>query len=172
MHRRQFTLPLSSIPVVRARLFKCLIIGYGNTLRNDDGVGPQVADTVAEWDLPGVKAIACGLLTPELADAISQAKRVVFVDASVESPRAVLCRELRPAESSQIMAHAADPRTLLALARDVFGYAPPAWWLTIPAEDLGIGDRFSALARRGVEEALAKVRVLLDAGTLGQQKQP
>jgi hydrogenase maturation protease len=165
MRRRRYDLPLNSLPVVRARLYKCLVIGYGNTLRSDDGVGPRVADTVAEWNLPGVKTITCGLLTPELADAISQAKQVVFVDASVEAPREVQLRELRPADSSQIMAHAADPRTLLALARDVFGYAPPARWLTIPAENLGIGEGFSALARKGVEEALAKIREFLEDGT-------
>jgi hydrogenase maturation protease len=171
MDRRQYNLPLHSVPVVRARLYKCLIIGYGNTLRSDDGVGPRVADTVAAWNFPGVKVITCGLLTPELADAVSQAKQVVFVDASVEERRVVQFRELQPADSSQIMAHAADPRTLLALARDVFGHAPPAWWFTIPAENLGFGEGFSALAQTGVEEALAKIRMLLESGKMDRAKQ-
>ena len=56
------------------------------------------------------------------------------------------------------MAHAASPATLLALARDVFGHAPEAWWLTIPVEDLGIGDRLSPLAQRGFETAMAQIR--------------
>jgi hydrogenase maturation protease len=28
---------------------KILVIGYGNTLRGDDGVGYQIAETVADW---------------------------------------------------------------------------------------------------------------------------
>ena len=35
-----------------------LIIGYGNTLRSDDGVGPRLAQTVADWRLPGVRSLA------------------------------------------------------------------------------------------------------------------
>jgi len=135
-----------------------LVIGYGNTLRRDDGVGPKVADAVAALALPGVRALACPLLTPELADPVSRARVAIFVDAAVDAPREVQMRKLAPAESSQVMAHAANPATLLALARDVFGHAPEAWWLTIPAQDLGIGEELSPLAQRGFEIAVQEVK--------------
>ena len=135
-----------------------LVIGYGNTLRSDDGVGPKVADAVAALALPGVRALACPLLTPELADPVSRARIAVFVDAAVDAPREVQLRSLAPAGSSQIMAHAASPATVLALARDVFGHAPEAWWLTIPVEDLGLGEELSPLAQRGFELAVEEVK--------------
>ena len=75
-----------------------LIIGYGNTLRRDDGVGPKVAEAVAALALPGVRALAYPLLTPELAEAVSQARVVIFVDAAVDAPRGVQLRKLAPAE--------------------------------------------------------------------------
>ncbi|MGD0261746.1 MAG: hydrogenase maturation protease [Verrucomicrobiota bacterium] len=135
-----------------------LVIGYGNTLRRDDGVGPRVADAVAALALPGVRALACPLLTPELADPISRARVAIFVDAAVDAPREVQLRKLAPAGSSQVMAHAASPATVLALARDVFGHAPEAWWLTIPVEDLGMGEELSPLAQRGFELAVQEVK--------------
>ena len=135
-----------------------LVIGYGNTLRRDDGVGPRVADAVAALALPGLRALACPLLTPELADPVSRACVAIFVDAAVDAPREVQLRQLAPADSSQVMAHAASPATLLALARDVFGHAPEAWWLTIPVEDLGMGEELSPLAQRGCEIALQEVK--------------
>ena len=135
-----------------------LVIGYGNTLRRDDGVGPMVAEAVAELELPGVRTLACALLTPELAEPVSRAGMVIFVDAAVDAPREVQLRKLAPAESSQIMAHAASPATLLAVARDVFGHAPEAWWLTIPVEDLGIGETLSARAQRGFAVAVDEVK--------------
>jgi hydrogenase maturation protease len=137
-----------------------LVIGYGNTLRNDDGVGPRVAEAIEVARLPGVQTMVCPLLTPELAEAISRADRVVFVDAAVDAPKEVQLRKLTPAASSQVMAHAANPQTMLALARDVFGHAPEAWWLTIPIADLGIGESFSPLARRGVAVAVQTIRNL------------
>jgi hydrogenase maturation protease len=138
-----------------------LVIGYGNTLRSDDGVGPRVAEAVEALQLPGVRTLSCGLLTPELADPIARAGRVIFVDAAIDAPAEVQLRPLSPAESSQIMAHAADPRTLLALARDVFGRAPEAYWLTIPVQNLGIGEQLSAEAQHGSRIALGKIRQLL-----------
>ncbi len=141
-----------------------LVIGYGNTLRSDDGVGPKVADAVASLALPGVRALTCPLLTPELADPLSQARVAVFVDAAVDAPREVQLRKLAPADSSQIMAHAASPATLLALARDVFGHAPEAWLLTIPAENIGIGEELSAFTRRGLETAVEEIKQLARSG--------
>lgn len=137
-----------------------LIIGYGNTLRSDDGVGPKVAEAAAGLNLPGARTLSCGLLTPELADPVAHADAVVFVDAAIDAPREVQLRQLQAAESSQLLAHAADPRTLLALARDVFGHAPPAWWLTIPAENLSIGEELSPRAQRGFETAMEMLKTL------------
>jgi hydrogenase maturation protease len=138
-----------------------LVIGYGNTLRSDDGVGPKVADAIAALNLPGVQVVSCGLLTPELAAPVSRADKVIFVDAALDAPREVQLRELAPAESPQIMAHAADPRTLLALARDIFGHAPPAWWLTIPVKNIGIGEDLSPFAQKGFAVALANLKSLV-----------
>jgi hydrogenase maturation protease len=137
-----------------------LVIGYGNTLRSDDGVGPKVAEVVGELNLPGVATLSCPLLAPELADRIAQARVVVFVDAAVDAPRDVQLRLLAPAESSQIMAHAADPRTMLALARDLFGHTPKGWLLTIPVEDLGIGEALSPLAQLGLTKAVRAIQQL------------
>jgi len=137
-----------------------LVIGYGNELRNDDGVGPKVAAAVAALQLPGVRTLICQQLSPEHAEPVSRARVVVFVDAAVDAPREVQLRKLEPAGSSQLMAHAADPRTMLALARDVFGHAPEAWWLTIPAVKLGFGEELSPGAQRGLNEAIEKIKAL------------
>ena len=139
---------------------KILVLGYGNTLRSDDGVGPLVAETIAGLQLPGVETLVAGLLTPELADPISRAGMVVFVDAAVDAPREAQLRPCAPAESSQIMAHAADPKTMLALARDVFGHTPQAYLLTIPVENLAIGEQLTPFAREGMARAVELIRKL------------
>jgi len=156
-----------------------LVIGYGNSLRGDDGVGPRVAEAVGQLRLPGVRTLICPLLTPELADPISRAAKVIFVDAEIvqgsgfkvpgsgiPNPEPVtpnserLCwRKLEPNDTSQLMAHAADPRTMLALARDVFGRVPEAWWLTIPAVDLGFHEEFSDPVQRSFEDAVEMLRL-------------
>ena len=147
-------------PGIEAEL---IVIGYGNNLRRDDGVGPRVAEAVEALQLPGVRTLSCQLLTPEYADPIARARRVIFVDAAVDKTDGVQFRKLEPGETSQLMAHSADPRTMLALARDVFGYAPEAWWLTIPAVHLGFGTDYSSAAEAGFHTAVAEIKKLVAA---------
>lgn len=135
-----------------------LVVGYGNTLRGDDGVGPRVAEAVTRLRLPGVRALTCPLLTPELADPVARVAQVIFVDAAVDAPKTVQWRRLEPHDSSQLMAHAADPRTLLALARDVYGHVPEAWWLTIPATQLGFSEELTPAAQQGLADAVEKIQ--------------
>ena len=153
---------LSNNPSVQsaAKPFSLLVIGYGNTLRGDDGVGPRVAEAIGQLNLPGVHTLICQQLSPEHADPVARARTVIFVDAAVDAPREVQLRKLEPGESSQLMAHAADPRTLLALARDVFGQAPQAWWLTIPAVKLDFSETLTPETQRGFTEAVEKIQAL------------
>jgi hydrogenase maturation protease len=138
-----------------------LVIGYGNELRGDDGAGPRVAASIAARAWEGVNAIACHGLTPELADAVASARRVVFVDAAVDSGDSVRLQRIGPADALSFSAHSGDPASLLALARDVFGRCPPAWLLKIPAFHFELGGAFSSPTRRGLEEALAQVGAFL-----------
>ena len=137
-----------------------LVIGYGNTLRGDDGVGPRVAEAVAALNLPGVRTLICQQLSPEHAAPISLAQTVIFVDAAVDAPQEVQLRRLEPKDTSQLMAHTADPRTMLALSRDVFGHVPQAWWLTIPAVKLDFTEDLTPEAQHGFAAAVEKIQAL------------
>jgi hydrogenase maturation protease len=140
-----------------------LVIGYGNELRRDDGVSVKVANALAEWNVPDIEAIGCHQLTPELAERIASAAYVVFVDAALGPGDVVRCREVEPDENSQVMTHATDPSSLMALAKQAFGRCPPASWLTIPVQDVGFGEELSPLAHQGLKIALEKIRSLADA---------
>ena len=137
-----------------------LVIGYGNELRSDDGVGPKVADAIAEMQLPGVQAIACHQLTPELAEPIASARAVIFVDAAHDSSGAVQTRMIQPSPTAHVMAHAGGPESLLALAREWFGRCPPAWLIRVPAATFDFGEQLSLLAEQGLAEAVDEIKGL------------
>ena len=139
-----------------------LVIGYGNPLRADDGVGQRVALAVAGWGRPGVSSLAVHQLTPELADPLAAARLALFVDArlAVEGESARV-RPLEPASPRATLGHASDPRSLLALARAVYGRCPRAWLITVPATDLSLGECLSPSASRGMEDALMEIGILV-----------
>jgi hydrogenase maturation protease len=139
-----------------------LVIGYGNTLRGDDGVGQKTAEAITALHLPGVQVITDHQLAPEMSDPVSKARRVIFVDAAVDTTE-VQFRKIEAAPTGRILTHAADPRTVLGLARDVFGHCPEAWWLTIPIESMAFSEELSPLAQRGLAKAVGEIRRLANA---------
>lgn len=139
-----------------------LVIGYGNDLRGDDAAGQRTAARVDAWRLPGVAVRALPQLTPELAEPLAAADRAVFLDAHpASSGTAIRVHRLRHAAPTARPAHTSDPAGLLALAQTAFGRSPEAWWITIPATDFSFGAPLSALAERGMADALATLWRLL-----------
>lgn len=136
-----------------------LVIGYGNTLRGDDGVGPSVAETLAEFKLPGVRAVACQQLTPELSEAVSQADAVIFVDAAMDGAEEVEWREVKADTEAAFAVHAINPGGLLRLAKDAFGRAPMAWTLAVPVSGFSIGEGLSKRACAGAVTAVGLLRI-------------
>ena len=141
-----------------------LVIGYGNTLRTDDAVGPLAADVVQSWSLPGVTALAMTQLTPELAELLSAVRLAIFVDARLSAMGEPSDVEVRPIELSGVASafgHLSDPGYLLALAQAVYGSRPRAWLVTVPAADFGLGDAITPRTGCSLEDALRRIAELL-----------
>jgi hydrogenase maturation protease len=136
-----------------------LFIGYGNLLRSDDGVGPAVVSRLAAsfFDNPDCATITTHQLTPELAVDVARAKRVVFVDASVDLPagKARVRRVLPESKGAHALGHHMSPESVMELARTVFGGGggdrekvegsgtPKAWAVAVGVSNLSVGDRLS-----------------------------
>ncbi len=140
-----------------------LVIGYGNTLRSDDGAGVRVAESIGARHLPGVTALALHQLTPEIAERLAGAERAIFVDARLaESGGHIAIAPLEPASSIRPAGHISDPRWLLAMTRTLYGHAPGAWLITVPAVDLSLGEALSTTAERGVEAARERILRMIE----------
>ena len=141
---------------VQSATFPILVIGYGNTLRRDDGAGQVVAETVKAWDLPHVRSISVHQLTPELAEPIANAELAIFVDAyPTTGEQEVQICSMKPASSTEVMGHTSDPRVLLAIAQALYNNHPPAWLVAIPGTNFEFGNHFSSMTEQGMEEALS-----------------
>jgi hydrogenase maturation protease len=139
------------------------VIGYGNTLRADDGAGPRVAARVSAWGRSGLTAMAVHQLTPELAEPLAEAGLAIFVDARLADEGAeVKIVALEPSGSGEMNGHTSDPQSLLALAQAIYGHHPRAWLVTVPAADVTLGERLSLGAEDHVEDALAGIAALIE----------
>ncbi len=101
-----------------------LIIGYGNPLRSDDGIGWIVADQIAAR-LPHARVVVTHQLTPEIAESISQSDFVLFVDAyAMGEPGTLRCELILPDTGTPIISHHIAPSTLLTVARRLYHHCP------------------------------------------------
>src|SRR5688572_26950641 len=95
-----------------------LIIGYGNPLRQDDGVGIQVVEQLQGLlhnRIPEeVEVIARHQLTPELVEPISRASYVIFVDAAESgTPGEIMELQVEHSPTPQPFTHNLTPAALL-----------------------------------------------------------
>lgn len=139
-----------------------LLIGYGNSLRRDDGAGLILAERLDHaWRGQGVavKHLPVHQLTPELAAEMAEPEidAVIFVDA-----RAIAAGEVDPqvqvqpvnGESpSPSLGHHLNPVALLLYADQLFGRRPSAWLVTVPAADFGYGESLSQITQQALASA-------------------
>lgn len=127
-----------------------LIVGIGNELRGDDAVGIRVVGSLPPQ--PDAEAIAVHQLTPELADRLRDAERVLFIDAHAADDT-VRLSPLEPAAETALLGHALSPEALLQWTRLAHGRAPEGWLLTVPARAFPFGESLSSEAECAVLEA-------------------
>jgi hydrogenase maturation protease len=140
-----------------------LIIGYGNTLRGDDGVGYRAAEQVEAWNLPGVRAIACHQLTPELAADMAECDRVIFVDATLPGTHtAVSVQSLQP-DPTPLETHFSTPVGVLQMAQQLFNHCPEAYQVLIPTHSMEFTESLSPLTQTALKTALRAIRILCES---------
>jgi hydrogenase maturation protease len=133
-----------------------LVVGYGNALRMDDGLGWHAAELLADDPrLDGTAVLARHQLTPELALDFSRATFVVLVDASHGPlPGTFTIERVEHAGGTgTTWSHHLNPASLVALAHELYGRAPDVYLVSVGAASLEIGDQLSPL----LEAALPRV---------------
>jgi hydrogenase maturation protease len=128
---------------------KTLILGYGNTLRKDDGLGIYAALALASLTLPGnVEVCTYQQLSPELSPILSHMDHAVFIDAALtssgEKPGYINTRALQPRTTqSSGITHHFDPETLLAMAETLYGHAPRSTLFSVTAASFDLEEGLS-----------------------------
>lgn len=142
---------------------KVLVIGFGNSLRSDDSLGPQAVHELREQlTNTEVEYLECHQLNLELSQPIAEAELVIFVDASMDGISGEIRYEpVKPAlDPGPAMSHHVDPSTLLAAAQQLYGKSPEAIVATVTGECFGYGRDLSpevATAMHGVVHHLKEL---------------
>lgn len=143
-----------------------LILGYGNTLRGDDALGIHAAHALHDFycNDGGVRVLATSQLTFDLAEDISQARLVIFVDAAEAGvPGEIHSEKVQPAEEKVRFTHHWTPRTLLTLSKQLYGRAPTAVSLTMAVASTEVGVGLSSEVGKRLPELLEYAKTILSS---------
>jgi len=106
---------------------KVLILGIGNVLMGDEGIGVRIVNAVDEAALPkGIECLDGGTGSFLLLEPMQNAEKVILIDATIDGNPAGTIRRLRPRYSAEY---------------------PP----TLTAHDIGLKDLLDAFYLMGEE---------------------
>lgn len=137
---------------------KTILVALGNPLRGDDGVARLVVDMLDPSDAEIVISIQP---TPELAGRISNANRVIFIDADIREREPRLEKLAPPAAHRSPIGHAVSPAETVELARRLFGFSGEAWICRVPVGDFSASEQLSPTAKRNARRAAAYLSTAL-----------
>jgi hydrogenase maturation protease len=136
-----------------------LVIGYGNSLRGDDGAGLEVARLLAKYRLPNVQIRQAVQLMPELATEVATARAAIFVDANSAAEGAgAAIHPVKATERGANPGHLIAPQDILRLAIECYGKAPPSWVVAVGGREFDYRYGLSAHAKSNVRVAVRLIK--------------
>lgn len=144
---------------------KILVIGPGNPLRQDDGIGSEVVKMLGN-SMPLEMKKEVSLRTEHQvdlaqADLIKDYEKVIFIDAPASGENLpVIVKELFPeAQSPSFTSHIGSIPVLLSITERVFGKAPQCHLVAVKGGSFAFGTELSAESKKN---AALGVKVVTD----------
>lgn len=137
------------------------ILGYGNSLRGDDGVGPACVERLRRDGTDGI--LLCGKTHLTIDDSfdIAGAETTIFVDACVSGGEPFVFHEVTPVPSPSFSSCLATPGFVLYLCRRFFNPDARAFLLAIRGYTWDTGEGLSPRAAENLTAACGFLRDIL-----------
>jgi hydrogenase maturation protease len=134
------------------------IVGIGNTLRSDDGIGDFICRELSCLPLKNTEISFALQLNTEWLEIFLAYDTVIMVDARADGDQQVRFEPVQPDQYlSSRTSHYLDASTLSALITGLLGSKPSLLVCSVRGYDFSIGE---GLSPRGMTTALEALRVL------------
>ena len=141
---------------------RVLVIAYGNPLRCDDGVAWQAAEQIRRKLASQVDVICVHQLAPELAEEISRAGTVIFLDATGDGdPGNVICQAVSAEPTQARFSHHLSPAQVLALCYQLYEANPRGFLISISGQCFDHGQGLTRSVTNALPQTVAAVSDVL-----------
>ena len=145
-----------------------LIFAWGNPSRGDDALGPIFIEHVEalaarhpEWG--EIDTLTDFQLQVENALDLQGRQRVLFVDASINTPAPCQLERISSRKDDTFTTHAMSPQSVMQVYVDIEDEEPPpCWLLSIRGERFELGEDLTEAAQANLQAALQRAAEWLD----------
>lgn len=144
---------------------KFLVIGYGNPLRGDDGIGWEAIERLESLGLPAdVELLAHHQLMPELAEKLAHSYGTILIDAAVDlSPGQIRRQEIRGDEGLPELMHDLSASQLAGMVRGLYGQCGPVVLFTVGGQCWDLVEGLSPAVAGALDSLLKQVSAHLES---------
>jgi hydrogenase maturation protease len=143
---------------------KIAVIGVGNTLRSDDGIGAYICSQIDAMHLQQVTTIVVQQLQVEIIEELLCYDAVIIADASVDKNEVELNFLMHDETQAASSSHHTNANMLYALAEKMYNKKMLIYLCSVPAENFEMGETLSQQAiinaNKAIEIILHQVQLL------------
>lgn len=134
---------------------KYLMIGIGNSGRQDDGLGWAFLEAIENRISDDFDLEYRYQLQIEDAELITHYKKIIFVDAdTAQHGKGFLFSTVTPKSIQTYSSHNLSPETVLALAQSIYKKFPECWILGISGESFELEIGLTDVGKKNLNKAL------------------
>lgn len=138
---------------------RILFIGYGNTIRTDDGVGPYIVEQLktrlVSSDHGNFTFISLHQIDLAIAPTLADYDEIIFIDAAVDIEEDFTIESVVPKkQTSAFGTHLNSFPQLMDLAYNLYNASPIGTIVRVHAHDLEFGEDLSKKGEQAAECAI------------------
>ncbi|PKM46295.1 MAG: hypothetical protein CVV03_05690 [Firmicutes bacterium HGW-Firmicutes-8] len=147
---------------------KALVVGIGNQIRQDDGIGPYCVNLLKELLSPEKRELVDYLVVHQLdvihCDLFSGYRLIVFIDAdALSGSEPYRVEEIRPEPVSRpFTSHIGSIQDILSLTCRLYDSAPAGYLFAVRGLSFDVGEELTPEAICNSRKAVEAVKRLID----------
>lgn len=132
-----------------------LLVGVGNTLRGDDGIGSYICSWIDALKIRGVQTLLTQQLDTVLLEELMKAGHIIIVDASFEGKAVDFFKvnEHEPLHGSS--SHHMSAPLLMQMAQTIYQKELSMMICAVAGYRFGMKEKLSARAKKNADKAVA-----------------
>lgn len=131
-----------------------LIVGIGNILRGDDGIGNYVCNCINRMHIKNVKSITTQQLDTSLLEDFTKADAVVLVDAALSGHPVAFYAAGKNNSMYAPASHSMNANLLVELAQQLYKKNPQLMICAVRGDNFNMGENLSDTAKQHADDAI------------------